>query len=266
MSEPKNGGSGERPPASPVASQVVLKIPGKESLRPPLPKRFYKSVTVAPCEEGFAVLLDGRSIRTPKRQALVLPSRALADAVAAEWTAQAERIDPDTMPLTRLANTAIDAVAARMSEVAANIAAFAGSDLLCYRVAGPEGLVARQSAEWDPVLDWARDVLGAEFSLASGVVHVAQPQEALARILSAVEPLDPFRLAALHVITTLTGSALIALAHMSGRLDLEDAWTAAHVDEDWQIEQWGRDAEADERRMQRFAEFEAASRLMSLLG
>jgi chaperone required for assembly of F1-ATPase len=258
MSEPKNGSDGTSP--------AVAKIPGKEPLRAPPPKRFYTSVSVAPREGGFAVLLDGRGIKTPKRKDLVLPSRALADAVAAEWTAQTERIDPGTMPLTRIANTAIDAVADHMREVAADIVAFAGSDLLCYRASAPEGLVARQKALWSPVLDWARDVLGAGFSLAAGVVHIAQPKEALARIAAALEALDPFRVACLHVMTTLTGSALLALAHARGRLNLEDAWAAAHVDEDWQIEQWGRDAEADARRVKRFAEFEAASRFLTLLG
>jgi chaperone required for assembly of F1-ATPase len=257
MSDAKNGGNG--------ANGKALKIPSKDSLRPPLPKRFYKSVTVARRDKGFAVLLDGRSIKTPKKKDLVLPTKALADAVAAEWAAQTGRIDPDTMPLTRIANTAIDAVADHMREVAADIAAFAGSDLLCYRATAPEGLVTRQKAHWNPVLDWARDALGAGLSLAEGVVHVAQPKEALAGIERALEALDPFRLASLHVMTTLTGSALIALAHARGRLNLEDAWAAAHVDEDWQIEQWGRDAEADARRTKRFAEFEAASRLMTLL-
>ena len=258
MSEPKSGSNGT-PPAE-------AKILGKESLRPPLPKRFYKSVTVAPRDQGFAVLLDGKGIKTPAKKDFVLPTKALADAIAAEWAAQKERIDPDTMPLTRITNTAIDAVAGHMREVAADIAAFAGSDLLCYRAAAPEGLVARQSAHWSPVLDWARDALGAGLVLAEGVVHVAQPKEAVAGIERALEGLDPFRLASLHVMTTLTGSALIALAHACHRLNLEDAWTAAHVDEDWQIEQWGRDAEADARRMKRFAEFEAASRLLQLLG
>jgi len=258
MSEPKNGSNGT-PPAE-------AKIPGKESLRPPLPKRFYKSASVTPRDGGFAVLLDGRSIKTPKKKSLVLPTEALADAIAAEWSAQSERIDPDTMPLTRIANTAIDAVADHMREVAADIVAFAASDHICYRASAPEGLVARQKALWNPVLGWARDVLGAGLSLAEGVIHVAQPKEALARIESALEALDPFRLACLHVMTTLTGSALIALAHARGKLNLEDAWAAAHVDEDWQIEQWGKDAEADARRMKRFAEFEAASRMMSLFG
>ncbi len=258
MSDTKNGSNGTTPAAA--------KIPGKESLRPPLPKRFYKSVTVAPREKGFAVLLDGKGIKTPAKKDLVLPTRALADAIAAEWSAQTERIDPDTMPLTRIANTAIDAVAGHMREVAADIVAFAGSDHLCYRASGPEGLVARQKALWNPVLDWARNALGADFQLAEGVVHVAQPKETLARIEHALEGLDPYRLACLHVMTTLTGSALIALARARERLSLEEAWAAAHVDEDWQIEQWGRDAEADARRMKRFAEFEAASRMLSLLG
>jgi len=258
MTDNKDGSNGTTPAAA--------KIPGKESLRPPLPKRFYKSVTVAPREKGFAVLLDGKGIKTPAKKDFVLPTKALAGAIAAEWSAQGERVDPDTMPLTRIANSALDSVAGHMREVAADIAAFAGNDLLCYRASGPDGLVARQRARWNPILDWTRNALGADFQLADGVIHVAQPKEALARVEDALKGPDPFRLACLHVMTTLAGSALIALAHARATLTLEEAWAAAHVDEDWQIELWGRDSEADARRMQRFAEFEAASRMLSLLG
>ena len=255
------------------------KVPGREALRAPLPKRFYKSVTVAAANlppplcirhdgeggRGYCILLDGKRVKTPKKRELALPDRALAVAVAAEWAAQGERIDPATMPLTRIANTAIDAVADHMGEVAADIAAFAASDLVCYRAAGPEGLVARQAASWDPVLDWAEWELGVGFMLAEGVNPVAQPPQMLARIAAALDGLDPFRLASLHVMTTLTGSALLALACARRRLALQEAWAAAHVDEDWQIEHWGVDAEAKARRRYRLSEFEAAGRMMELL-
>lgn len=257
MSDTKNTSNG-----SPPAARQVL---AKDSLRAPLPKRFYKTASVAERKDGFAIELDGKGIKTPAKKDLVLPTRALADAIAAEWAAQKDRIDPDTMPLTRIANTAIDAVAGHMHEVAADVVAFAGNDLLCYRATAPEALAARQKARWDPVLDWARDVLGATLERTVGVTHVAQPPAALAGIESAVRELDPFRLAALHVMTTLTGSALLALAHARGLLDLAEAWSLAHIDEDWQIEQWGRDEEAAARRAKRFAEFEAASRLLNLL-
>src|SRR5262245_23138081 len=238
----------------------------KDSLRAPLPKRFYKEATVAPRTGGFAVLLDGRGVKTPAKRDLVLPNEALADAVAAEWAAQGTHIDPAKMPLTRIANSAIDAVVDRRAEVAADIAAFAASDLLCYRATSPAGLVAAQDKHWNPVLDWARDDLGANFVVGDGVVHVAQPKEAVATFEKALAPFDPFRLAALHVMTTLTGSALLALACARGRISVDEAWRAAHVDEDWQIAHWGEDYEAAERRKRRRADFEAAARFIALLG
>ena len=230
----------------------------------PLPKRFYKTASVEARDGGFALLLDGRGVKTPGKRALVLPTRAFADAVAEEWMAQGERVDPTTMPLTRIANTAIDAVAENMDAVAADIVAFAGSDLLCYRATAPEGLVTRQSEAWDPLLAWAKDELGAPLETVAGVMPVVQRTEALAGVASALEELGPFALAALHVMTTLAGSAVIGLAHARGRLPLEEAWASAHVDEDWQIEQWGEDAEAAARRVRRRAEFAAASRAFFL--
>jgi chaperone required for assembly of F1-ATPase len=205
-------------------------------------------------------------VRTPAKAGLVVPSRALAEAIAAEWEAQATHIDAATMPLTRLANTAIDGVAARHAQVCADIAAFAASDLVCYRAEGPEPLVQRQGRQWDPVLAWAGEALGARFEVASGLMPVAQPEGAAAAVAAALAGLDAFRLAALHVMTTLTGSALLALAHARGALSAEAAWAAAHVDEDWQIGQWGEDAQAAARRARRWAEMQAASRMLALLG
>lgn len=240
------------------------RLPGKEPLRAPLPRRFYASAAVAPSGDGYAVRLDGRPVRTPKKHLLALPTAPLAEAIAAEWNAQGERVDPDTMPLTKLANTALDGVVPHRAAVAADIVAYAGSDLLCYRAAAPEPLARRQRAAWDPVLAWAEADLGAHFALGAGVMPVAQSQAALARVAAAVDRFGPLQLAALHVMTTLTGSALLALAHALGRLTLEQAWAAAHVDEEWQVSQWGEDAEAAARRRHRLAEMRAASAFLRL--
>jgi chaperone required for assembly of F1-ATPase len=243
----------------------AVKIPGKERLTPALPKRFYKHVTVEAGDGGFAVLLDGRPVRTPLKLPLTLPTRVLAEAIAVEWAAQEANIDPATMPLSRLAITAIDGVAKHRDEVAAEIVRFAGSDLLCYRAEAPDPLVALQTEAWDPVLRWAEADLGARFELAEGVMPVTQSAATLERVAEAVAPYDPMALTSLHVMTTLTGSALLALAQALGRLSVEEAWAAAHIDEDWQISQWGVDMEAADRREKRWAEMQAASRFLSLL-
>jgi chaperone required for assembly of F1-ATPase len=232
-----------------------------------LPKRFYKNVGIKDeGEGGAALLLDGKTVRTPGKALLALPARALADAVAEEWLAQRERIDPATMPLTKLANSAIDGVKGREQAVIDDIVKYAGSDLMCYRAKAPEGLVAAQAKHWDPVLAWAKATLNAPLKLAEGVVHVTQPQASLERIRAELERFDAFSLAALHVMTTLTGSALLALAVPRGRLTREEGWKAAHVDEDFQISQWGEDEEAAKRRAHRRRDFDASARLMALLG
>jgi chaperone required for assembly of F1-ATPase len=228
-------------------------------------KRFYEAVSVDDAAPPFRVLLDGRPVRTPAKGELAVPTRALAEALAAEWEAQGEHIDPAGMPLTRLVNSAIDGVAGREAEVRADIAKYAGSDLLCYRAEAPAELMRRQAEAWDDVLAWAHAALRARFVLGQGIVPVAQPQTAIAAVEGALAGLDAFALAAHHVIVTLTGSALLALAHGRGRLTAEEAWAAAHVDEDWQIGQWGEDAEAKARRERRWAEMQAASRLLALL-
>ena len=194
-----------------------------------------------------------------------MPTKALAEAIAGEWEAQREHIDPAGMPLTRLANSAIDGVRVHQAEVRADIVKYAASDLLCYRASEPELLVRRQAEVWDPVLAWARDALGARFEVADGIMPVTQPEAARSAIAGALEGFDAFSLAALHVMTTLTGSALLALAHARGHLSAEAAWAAAHVDEDWQIGRWGEDAEAAARRRRRWSEMQAASRLLALL-
>lgn len=235
-------------------------------MRPSLPRRFYAEATVAGLPGGHAVLLDGRPLRTPGKAELVLPTARLADGLAEEWRAQGERIDPETMPLTRLSNSALDGVKGREAEVGADLARYAGSDLLCYRAEYPEELVQRQVMHWDPVLDWFAAAHGCRLVTVSGVMHAAQPDCAAATVARLACERTAFALAALHSLTTLSGSVLLALAHAAGRLGMEEAWIAAHVDEDWQIEQWGEDHEAAERRRRRGAEFAAASRMLVLLG
>lgn len=238
----------------------------QKQMRAPLPKRFYKEVTVAETADGFVVHLDGRPVRTPAKALLALPTRAAAQLVADEFAAQGEHIDPVTMPVLRLANTAIDGVAADIQAVMEDILRFASSDLVCYRADAPEALVARQQEAWDPVIDWVRQRLGARLYLAEGVMHVEQPREAIGAIgVHLRQREDPLRLAAIHVMTTLMGSALLALAVESGEIDAEMAWAAAHVDEDWNIEQWGEDAEAAARRSYRKNDMMGAARLIKAL-
>jgi chaperone required for assembly of F1-ATPase len=227
--------------------------------RPELPRRFYRKATAAPHDGGYALLLDGRVAKTPARRAVVVADERLAEALAAEWQAQEDEINPAAMPLTRIVNAAIDRVSVESDAVRGEIIKYAGSDLVCYRADGPATLVAAQEAAWGPVLAWARQRLGARFILAEGVIHVAQNREALAAVEEALRPFDPLRLAALSTVTTLTGSALIALALADGALNRDAAWTAAHVDEDWQMSQWGIDALAMERRTARFQEMRAAA-------
>jgi chaperone required for assembly of F1-ATPase len=231
--------------------------------RPALPKRFYREVTVALGEGGFSVLLDGRGAKTPGRRPLAAASRAVAEAIAAEWEAQSEVIDPPAMPLTRLANAAIDRVANDMNAVRAEIVKYAGTDAICYRAEGPAGLVAAQDRHWSPLVHWARTALGARLRLAAGVVHVPQDPTVADAVREAIEPLGALALAALHVVTTLTGSAIVALALQRGRITPGQAWAAAHVDEDWQMAQWGADDIALTRRAARRRDFDAAALVLS---
>jgi chaperone required for assembly of F1-ATPase len=230
-----------------------------------LKRRFYEVVAVNDEPTGFAVALDGRSIRTPARHLLTAPRRPLAETIAAEWRAQTEFIDPAGMPMTRLANTIIDGVAAVPDELADEIVKYLGSDLVCYRSKTPQRLVVRQSQHWDPILAWAKAALGAEFTTVQGITHLRQPDEAIARAGAAI-PRDPWRLGAVHASTTLTGSALIALALARGDIGLDAAWIAAHVDEDWNMELWGRDELGLKRRAYRFAEMTAAVRVFAEMG
>ncbi len=235
-------------------------------MRPEPVRRFYKTVEVREAEGRHALTLDGRRARTPGHNPLVAASRPLMLRVAEEWARQSGTLDPADMPMTTLLNAAIDGVARTMDETRAGILRYAGSDLLCYRAGEPESLAERQRLAFDPVLDWAARTLGARFALAGGVMHIEQPPEALAAVEAALDRVDdPMALAALSVVTTLTGSAILALATAAGFLSAADAWRAAHVDEDFQNEIWGVDVEAASRRAARWREMEAAATVFAAL-
>jgi chaperone required for assembly of F1-ATPase len=235
----------------------------KQPDRPLPPRRFYKEATVGEREEGYALLLDGRTAKTPAGKLLAVSSRPVAEAIAAEWDAQGERLDPAAMPITRIVNSALDGVASQMEAVRDEIVRYAGSDLICYRAESPSALVERQEATWSPLVAFARETLGARLAMAEGITHVAQDRSVLDAISLAVADYDPVSLAALHTVMTLTGSAIIALAVARGQLTAEEAWAAAHVDEDFQMEQWGRDEMALRRRTHRWREMQAAARILA---
>jgi chaperone required for assembly of F1-ATPase len=221
-------------------------------------KRFYTDVGVGEADGGYTVTLDGKPIKTPSGRTVVVPARALAEMIAAEWNAQGEFIEPLTMPLTRFANSVVQGVVDQTDAVKDDVAKYFASDLLFYRAGHPEGLVAREAAHWDPILFWARDALGAHFILAEGVMHVRQPDAAIAAARGAL-PADPWMIAALHVITGLTGSALLALALFHGVIDAQQVWAAAHVDEDWNAEKWGVDDEVAARKAAKLVDFNAVA-------
>lgn len=232
--------------------------------KPPKPKRFYADAAAEASEKGWQVMLDGRPIKTPALRAFLIPSRQLAEAIAEEWRKQEAEIDHSSMPLTKLANTALDAGEANADAIAQDILSFASRDLLCYRAEGPESLIERQRLYWDPVLEWAKRHYGVRLAATHGIMPVDQPPDSHDAFRRICEGLDPFSLTAFHVMTSLTGSAVLALAHMEGHLSLETCWSAAHVDEDFQIEHWGEDSEAKARRERRFAEMLAASSFFQL--
>ncbi len=232
----------------------------------PGPKRFYTSVDVTDGASNFAILLDGKRVKTPAGHDLNAPIQALANAVADEWRAQTEFIVPDTMPLTKALNTALDRVAANRGAVIDDLAKYATDDLLCYRAAHPEELVRRQSAVWDPWLDWAAERFGARLTVVVGVIHVEQPTEVLARLRAAIAAHDEFCLTALHTAVTLTGSAVLGLAFAAKALTAEETLAAAHIDETYQAGLWGRDVEAETVRQRRLDELRAARRFLDALG
>ncbi len=229
-------------------------------------KRFYKEASAAQADcDGFNILLDGRPVMTPARRKLGLPSAGLAEAVAGEWNAQGEKVDPRSMPLTGLANAAIDRVAPDREAFARSLARYGENDLLCYRAEGPEPLVRRQADAWDPLLQWARRRFDLDFTLIEGIVHRPQPPETVERLGRAIAARDPFELAALSPLVTISGSLVVALALVEGAVDLDEAWAAATVDEAWQAEKWGEDALAAAALEARRLEFEAAWRFLDLL-
>jgi chaperone required for assembly of F1-ATPase len=226
-------------------------------------RRFYKNATAT---EENGVALDGRPLKTPMKHALIVPTRALAEAIAAEWQAQGEKIEPETMYLTKLANTAIDRVPLHRAAIEQELIDYAGSDLVCYRAEAPADLVKRQALHWDPVLKWVLKEVAADFVVTSGVVHRQQKEETLEGFRSRLRALTPFKTTSLHTLTTLTGSALTALMLIEQAIDADQAWAAAHVDEDYQIEHWGWDHDAKLRRDRRHEEFLAAIRFAELAG
>jgi chaperone required for assembly of F1-ATPase len=239
-----------RSPADPLEA-------ARRSARAPQRKRFYSTAGVGKADGGFSITLDGRPIRTPSGLEVIVPARIIAETIAAEWNAQGETIDPLTMPVTRLANSVVQGVVDKVDAVTEDVAKYLGSDLLFYRAGHPEALVAREAAHWDPIVSWAADSFGAHFILAEGIVPVRQPEQAIAAAKARL-PSDHWAIAALHVITTLTGSALLALALFHGVIDEERAWAAAHVDEDWNAEKWGVDGEVAARRAARLVDYKAA--------
>jgi chaperone required for assembly of F1-ATPase len=254
------------PPTSPYdATPIAEKVLGREPLRPPFPKKFYTTVTVVTESNQHAIQLDGRGVRTPKKLKLALPTAALAEAIAAEWRAQTVLIDPTTMPLTKIANTVIDGIIGNEHETADEITRFSGSDLLCYRVETPVALAERQAKLWPSIVERAERRLAAKFVATTGLMPVTQQPDTLSAVAQRLSACDAYQLAAAHIITTLTGSAILALARLDGDISTFDAWRAAHVDEDYQIELWGPDDEATARRAFRWTEMQAADRLLGLL-
>lgn len=229
-------------------------------------KRFWSEVAVTKEEAGWGIALDGRPVRTPARAPLVVPDEALADAIAGEWREAGDEIDPRAMPLTGLANAAIDRVAPDRAGFAAGLARYAEADLACYRAEGPRELVVRQEASWDALLGWARRRFDVDFATTSGLVHVAQPPATVERLARAVAALDAFHLAGLAPLVTLGGSLLAAMAVLEGAMTPADAWDAVSIDEHWQAEQWGGDAEAEAMLGNKRRDFLAAARFLALLG
>ncbi|MEO5810078.1 MAG: ATP12 family protein [Sphingomicrobium sp.] len=228
-------------------------------------KRFWTDVAVAEIGDLYSITLDRRAVRTPARAVLRLPTRRLAEAISAEWAEQGEEVDPRVMPLTGLANAAIDGVAADPASFAATLTRYAEADLLCYRADHPPRLVERQAAAWDPLLDWARRRYDVEFVIGGGVIHLPQPEATVRRLAHEVATLDTFRLAALSPLVTIGGSLVAGLAITDGAISAEDAWSAVSIDEQWQIDEWGKDSEAQIALDARRRDFLAAARLLALL-
>lgn len=229
-------------------------------------RRFYDAATAAESEDGFVVHLDGRPVRTPGGRFLLLPSRPLAEAIAAEWQAQVETVKPATMPLTQLSSTALDRVGPERETITGYLMAYAGTDLLCYRAEFPTDLAERQSTAWQPLLDWAAETLKAPLVSTVSVLAVTQPDHAVAALAAHLDGQDAWRLTAIQAAAAATGSLVLALALAEARIDAETAWSLSQLDETFQIEQWGEDAEATARRTALKGDIAAAERLLALLG
>ena len=227
-------------------------------------KRFYKQADVTELDGGWGVALDGKPIKTPLKTVFAAPTRAMADAAAAEWNAQAEVVNPHAMPVTKAVNSAIDRTGPEYDAVVEMVAAYGGSDLLCYRAEAPEGLIARQAEAWDPLLAWAEEAFGARLLITKGVMHALQPEDGQAALADAVRAHDPFELTALYDLVALSGSLVIGLAISKGRLAVEDGWALSRVDETWQQEFWGVDDEAAAVAARKAGEFADAARFLTL--
>lgn len=236
----------------------------RKSMEIPKIKRFYKTVSVDETKDGFCILLDGRAAKTPGKTKIIVPSKVISDMAADEWNLQKDVVDPGTMPVTRLLNSALDSVQGNKAAVVDDIANYANADLLCYRAESPLELIDLQASHWDPVLDWVRDEFGAVFDVTSGVIHVEQPTNSLKIIRDLIDKMDVFSLSATASMTNLMGSVLLALAVHKDQMTPVSAWQAAHVDEDWQAKMWGGDSEASARRALRWLEMDAAARVATL--
>lgn len=228
------------------------------------PKRFWKTADVTRVDTGFAVQLDGRGVKTPAKTPLVVPTEALAREIATEWDAQVEKIDPNVMPATRMANSALDKVTIQFAEVADMLAAYGDSDLLCYRAGHPVELVARQNEKWNPMLDWAEATFGAKLEPRTGVIHAPQDETAIAKLTAEVHALTAFQLAAFHDLVSLSGSLVLGLAAAKAQADVEEIWALSRLDELWQEEQWGEDEEATALAERKRSEFRFAEKFYRL--
>lgn len=229
-------------------------------------KRFWTTTTAEACENGFTVRLDNKPVKTPGKQLLVVPTLAMAQAIAVEWDAQHDVIKPDTMPITRFANSAMEKVTPQFAEVAAYLSAYGGTDLLCYRAEGPEPLIARQALAWDPLLEWAAAALDAPLVATAGVMFIQQPAQSLENLHAALTRMTPFQLSGFHDLVAITGSLVLALAITKGRLTATEAFALSRIDEHWQAELWGRDEEATELEQSKEAALVEAHRFFALCG
>ncbi|MEM9139735.1 MAG: ATP12 family protein [Pseudomonadota bacterium] len=228
-------------------------------------KRFWKEARVTAEDGGWTVLLDSRPVRTPAKRACVVPVRAMADAIAQEWAAQEDEVIPLSMPMTRAAATCLDRVAPEMPAVRRIVADYGGTDLLCYRAEYPQALTERQRLGWDPLLDWAAEALGARLALGQGVMHVAQDAAALAALDRSVDALDPWALTCLSEMVTISGSLVLGLAVGQGHLTADEAWALSRIDEQWNIDEWGEDAEAARQAAKREADFLHAAKVWAMV-